>query len=119
LLLPGSAVQRISMDKNNGLTGAVALIVKIDITGVFLADSNIWHRDSSLRAASIVAPLNTSYLPTAARVRQAMQNYGLPVGVMIAAGGQLVMCHRFCSFGLGLGLVYRPIRVVRRRVDRI
>ena len=43
----------------------------------------------------------------------------LPVGVMIAAGGQLVMCHRFCSFGLGLGLVHRPIRVVRRRVDRI
>ncbi len=37
------------MDKNNGLTGAVALIVKIDITGVFLADSDVWHRDSSFK----------------------------------------------------------------------
>ena len=35
------------MDKNNRLTSAVVLIVKIDITGVFLAYSNVWHRDSS------------------------------------------------------------------------
>src|SRR5664280_876274 len=64
LLLPGSTAQRISMEKNNGLTGAVVLIVKIDITGVVLADSNVWHRDSSFSAAwmSIVAPLNASYL---------------------------------------------------------
>jgi hypothetical protein len=43
LLLPGSAAQGISVDKDYGLTRAVVLIVEIDVAGVFLTDSNVWH----------------------------------------------------------------------------
>ena len=43
LLLPGSAAQRISVDKHNRHTRAVVLIVEIDVAGVFLPDSDVWH----------------------------------------------------------------------------
>ena len=43
LLLPGSAAQRISVDKDNRLTRAVVLVVEIDVAGVFLPDSDVWH----------------------------------------------------------------------------
>ena len=43
LLLPGSAAQRISVDKDNRLTRAVVLVVEIDVAGVFLPDSDLWH----------------------------------------------------------------------------
>src|ERR1035441_6430659 len=42
------AMERISVDKDNRLTRAVVLIVKIDVAGVFLPDSNVWHSDSPL-----------------------------------------------------------------------
>src|SRR5664279_2723220 len=49
LLLPGSTAQRISVDEDNWLTRAVVLIVEINVAGVFLPDSNVWHSDSPLR----------------------------------------------------------------------
>src|ERR1700735_1371841 len=44
LLLPGSAAQRITVDQNDRLTRAVVLIIEIDVAGVFLSDSNVWHK---------------------------------------------------------------------------
>ena len=43
LLLPGSAVQRISVDQDHRLTRAVILIIQIDIAGVFFPDGDVWH----------------------------------------------------------------------------
>jgi hypothetical protein len=43
LLLPGSTAQRISVDKYNRLTRAVVFLVEIDIAGVLLPDSDVWH----------------------------------------------------------------------------
>src|ERR1700721_2229534 len=44
LLLPGSAAQRITVDQDDRLTRAVVLLVEIDVAGVFLPDSNVWHK---------------------------------------------------------------------------
>ena len=43
LLLPGSAAQGISVDKDYGVTRAMIFIVEIDVTGVFFTDSNVGH----------------------------------------------------------------------------
>jgi hypothetical protein len=43
LPLPGSTAERISVDKDNGLTGAVVLVVEVDVAGVFLPDSKVRH----------------------------------------------------------------------------
>ena len=49
LLFPRSTAQWISMDKDNGLTRTVVLVVEIDVAGIFLTDINVWHRDSPSR----------------------------------------------------------------------
>ena len=46
LLLPGGAAQWISVDKDNGVTRAMVLIIEIDVAGVFRTDRSEWHRDS-------------------------------------------------------------------------
>ena len=33
------------MDKDNGLTRAVVLVVEVDVTGVFFTDVHVWHWD--------------------------------------------------------------------------
>jgi hypothetical protein len=43
LLFPGSAAQRPTVDKHNGLTRAEVLVIEIDIAGIFLTNSNEWH----------------------------------------------------------------------------
>src|ERR1039458_2962141 len=46
LLLPGSATQWISMNKDNRVTRAMVLLIDIDVAGVFRTDRSEWHRDS-------------------------------------------------------------------------
>ena len=46
LLLPGSATQWISVNKNNRVTRAMVLIIEIDVAGVFRTDRSEWHIDS-------------------------------------------------------------------------
>jgi hypothetical protein len=40
LLLPRSAAQRISVDQNHGVTGAVIFVIELDVTRVFFPDCN-------------------------------------------------------------------------------
>src|SRR4029077_6167875 len=42
LFLPGSTTQRISVDKDYGVSGAVVFVVQFDVTGIFFADFNVW-----------------------------------------------------------------------------
>src|ERR1039457_6559754 len=46
LLLPGSATQWISVNKDNPVTRAMVLLIEIDVAGVFRTDRSEWHRDS-------------------------------------------------------------------------
>src|SRR5262245_1999424 len=50
LLFPRSTAQRIAVDKNDGVTGAMIFIVDLDVTRVFFADRNIWHGGSPFRS---------------------------------------------------------------------
>lgn len=42
------------MDKDNRLTRAVVLIVEINVAGVLLPGSNVWHWDFPLRIGARV-----------------------------------------------------------------
>src|SRR5437764_4418844 len=43
LLFPGSTVERISMNQNHRMARTVILIVKLDVRGIFLTDSDVRH----------------------------------------------------------------------------
>src|SRR5664280_3020094 len=75
LLLPGSATQWISVNKNNRVTRAMVLIIEIDVAGVFRTDRSEWHIDSPRLSAG----------------------WGLTlVGWAVGADGPFRLCVRLC-----------------------
>jgi hypothetical protein len=43
LFLPGGSTEWVSVDKDHRVSRAMIFVIKIDVTGVFFSDSNVWH----------------------------------------------------------------------------
>ena len=53
LVFPGVGAQRPAVAEDDGLSRAPVLVVEIDVAGILLTNSNVWHRDSPFRFESI------------------------------------------------------------------
>ena len=47
LVFPGVRAQRPAVAEDDGLSAAPVLVVELDVAGIFLTDSNVWHWKSS------------------------------------------------------------------------